>query len=202
MGPADTRAVGLSLQGIVETALDVVRHDGVSQLTMRRLAGRLGVRAPTLYHHVASKAQLLDLLSAEAFRTLQRPTGAYDDVTSLAQWTAQLRSDATALRDFYRRHPGLAAVVVAGQARHETKHDDIQGEARAPEMDALVRLGVPAVAASESIRAMAWWTMAALAADTGTGRSADHFEVGLDLMLTGVGMRLSGRPGVTQSGRV
>jgi len=187
---ADTRPVGLSLRAIVEAALDIVSRGGVGQLTMRRLAEDLGVRAPTLYHHVADKAQLLDLLSAEAFRSLPRMPEAYENIATLSQWTAQVRSDAIALGDFYRRHPGLAAVVSAGQAMHEVPHDESLGEARAPELDALIRLGVPRATAAKHIQAVAWWTMAAVAAEFGAGRSDGHFDMGLDLMLIGLETQL------------
>ena len=52
----------LTRERVVEEALAVIAHDGAQALTMRRLAGRLGVVPGALYHHVRNKQQLQDLL--------------------------------------------------------------------------------------------------------------------------------------------
>src|SRR5215467_14299144 len=43
---------------IVAAARDLVELEGADALTMRRLAERLGIRAPSLYKHVHDKAAL------------------------------------------------------------------------------------------------------------------------------------------------
>ncbi len=45
---------------IFEKALEIVDAEGLDALTMRRLAGDLGVEAASLYHHIADKQALLD----------------------------------------------------------------------------------------------------------------------------------------------
>jgi TetR/AcrR family transcriptional regulator, tetracycline repressor protein len=49
---------------IVAAALELLDDAGLAGLTLRRLADRLGIRAPTLYWHVRGKRELLDLLAA------------------------------------------------------------------------------------------------------------------------------------------
>src|ERR1700760_3630975 len=49
---------------IVAVALELLDEGGLDGLTLRRLADRLGIRAPTLYWHVRNKRELLDLLAA------------------------------------------------------------------------------------------------------------------------------------------
>jgi TetR/AcrR family tetracycline transcriptional repressor len=49
---------------IVAVALELLDEAGLDGLTLRRLADRLGIRAPTLYWHVRNKRELLDLLAA------------------------------------------------------------------------------------------------------------------------------------------
>jgi TetR/AcrR family tetracycline transcriptional repressor len=49
---------------IVAVALDLLDEAGLDGLTLRQLAARLGIRAPTLYWHVRDKRELLDLLAA------------------------------------------------------------------------------------------------------------------------------------------
>src|SRR5580704_7444894 len=47
---------------IVAAGLALLDEDGLEGLTLRRLAERLGIRAPTLYWHVRDKRELLDLM--------------------------------------------------------------------------------------------------------------------------------------------
>jgi TetR/AcrR family tetracycline transcriptional repressor len=48
---------------IVEMALDIVRDDGVEQLTMRRLADAVGLKLPAIYRLFANKQALLDAMA-------------------------------------------------------------------------------------------------------------------------------------------
>jgi AcrR family transcriptional regulator len=59
-------AVPERLAEIVEVARDVLESEGPEAFTMRNVAGRLGIRAPSLYKHVESKEALEALLIAEA----------------------------------------------------------------------------------------------------------------------------------------
>ena len=49
---------------IVAAGLALLDEGGLEGLTLRRLAGRLGIRAPTLYWHVRDKRELLDLMAS------------------------------------------------------------------------------------------------------------------------------------------
>ncbi len=55
-----TRRRGLSRHTVFATALAVIDRDGLQALTMRGLGKELGVEAMSLYHHVASKDDVLD----------------------------------------------------------------------------------------------------------------------------------------------
>jgi TetR/AcrR family transcriptional regulator, tetracycline repressor protein len=59
---------GLSKAVIVQAALDVLDEAGLEGLTVRAVAGRLGVQAPALYWHVRDKQQLLDEMGTEFWR--------------------------------------------------------------------------------------------------------------------------------------
>lgn len=54
------RAKPLSKNELYERALAIVDEEGLDALTMRRLARDVGVEAPSLYNHVASKEALID----------------------------------------------------------------------------------------------------------------------------------------------
>jgi TetR/AcrR family tetracycline transcriptional repressor len=53
----------LTREQVLDEALRLSDEKGLDGLSLRALAGRLGVQAPTLYWHVANKAALLDALS-------------------------------------------------------------------------------------------------------------------------------------------
>ena len=53
----------LSRDAIARAALDLLADSGLDGLTMRVVAGELGVRAPTLYWHVKNKAALVTELA-------------------------------------------------------------------------------------------------------------------------------------------
>jgi TetR/AcrR family transcriptional regulator, tetracycline repressor protein len=54
--------VAVTRDGIVAAGLALLDEGGLEGLTLRRLAERLGIRAPTLYWHVRDKRELLDLM--------------------------------------------------------------------------------------------------------------------------------------------
>lgn len=55
---------------IVASALALLEEQGAEALTMRGLAERLGIRAPSLYKHLASKADLETAVIAVGFEDL------------------------------------------------------------------------------------------------------------------------------------
>jgi AcrR family transcriptional regulator len=57
------RRAPLTRRRILEAALEVVDREGASALTMRRVAGELGVAAMSLYNHVGGREEILDGLS-------------------------------------------------------------------------------------------------------------------------------------------
>jgi TetR/AcrR family tetracycline transcriptional repressor len=58
----------LTKTAIVQAALDLLDDAGTDGLTLRALASRLGVQAPALYWHVASKQALLDEMATLIWR--------------------------------------------------------------------------------------------------------------------------------------
>ncbi|MDF2638459.1 MAG: TetR family transcriptional regulator [Novosphingobium lindaniclasticum] len=49
----------LDKQLIIDTALEIMRDDGIDGLTMRKLGARLNVRAPTLYWYFPDRATII-----------------------------------------------------------------------------------------------------------------------------------------------
>jgi AcrR family transcriptional regulator len=105
--PADDqdRRPQLTRERVVAEALAVIAEDGVQTLTMRSLAGRLGVVPGALYHHVRNKQQLHDLLLDGVLAEVDVHLD-----PSLA-WTQQLKVLAHRLRQVLERHPGIAGIL-------------------------------------------------------------------------------------------
>jgi AcrR family transcriptional regulator len=108
------------VRDVVAAARDLLEREGPDGLTMRRLADRLGIRAPSLYKHVESKEELEALLMAEAFRGMGRDL--HDAVASTGAGGSPTEALA-ALGSAYRRwalaHPHLYRLVTGGPLPRE-----------------------------------------------------------------------------------
>ncbi|MFI7310960.1 TetR/AcrR family transcriptional regulator C-terminal domain-containing protein [Streptomyces hygroscopicus] len=95
----------LSHERIIATAVELLDRDGVQKLSMRRLAERLGAHATSLYWHVATKEDVLDLALDAVFAELDLP-----DEHS-ASWQGDVEAFMTGLRSVLLRHPWAAALA-------------------------------------------------------------------------------------------
>ncbi|MGW5557452.1 TetR/AcrR family transcriptional regulator [Micromonospora sp. NPDC003944] len=93
----------LSLTRIATAAVELLDRDGVGQLTMRRLAEHLGVGTTTLYWHVDTKDDVLDLAVDTVFAE-SAPEQHSDD------WRADITAQLTDWRETLLRHPWSAAL--------------------------------------------------------------------------------------------
>lgn len=87
---------------ITAAALAVLDESGVDGLNMRAVADRLGTGAASLYRHVASKQDLLDLLVEDAVRGVRLPDPGMSWRTQLAVLAHGIRAVLTAHRDLAR----------------------------------------------------------------------------------------------------
>jgi TetR/AcrR family tetracycline transcriptional repressor len=85
------RRPALDRPAVVRAALELLDEVGLDALTMRALAGRLGVKAASLYRHVRDKEELLVLLADEVSGTIPL-------VTPQGPWKARLSELAHAVR--------------------------------------------------------------------------------------------------------
>jgi AcrR family transcriptional regulator len=74
--------VPLTLERIVDTAIAVIDSEGTAAVTMRRMAGDLGVVPSSLYVHVRSRDELLLLALEHVLEEIGLPeiTGTWDEV--------------------------------------------------------------------------------------------------------------------------
>jgi TetR/AcrR family tetracycline transcriptional repressor len=86
-----TTRAPVTRQSIVAAALELLADGGLEGVSFRRIAARLGVSAPTLYWHVDSKRQLMDLMAEEIARRDER---SYAGPADGQPWWEWLRADA------------------------------------------------------------------------------------------------------------
>lgn len=72
MSSAGRRGV-LSKAVIVNRAVDLAREEGLTAVTMRRIAADLGVEAMSLYHYIPTKATLLVLMADWSLSRVPQP---------------------------------------------------------------------------------------------------------------------------------
>ena len=61
--PARNNRSALSKAVVVDAAVELAARDGIDRLSIRKLAGHLGVEAMSLYYHVPSKVSLITLMA-------------------------------------------------------------------------------------------------------------------------------------------
>jgi TetR/AcrR family tetracycline transcriptional repressor len=81
--------VNLDRQTVVRAALGLLNKVGLDGLTVRKLAGELGVQAPALYWHFKNKEELLDEMATAMFTDAIRKSGSPVQETSWSEWTVE-----------------------------------------------------------------------------------------------------------------
>jgi AcrR family transcriptional regulator len=117
---------------IVEAARELLEQEGPEALSMRRVADRLGIRAPSLYEHVPSKQALEAALmsagfeeSAELFESAVR--GSSEPLAALA----------AAYRDFARSHPHLYRLMTDRPLPRDQLAAGVEARAARPVVEAV-----------------------------------------------------------------
>ena len=105
--PPARRTRGLSRERIVAAAIELVEAEGLSALSMARLAERLGCGTMSLYRHVANKDELVTFMLS----TAPDPPPTPDDPSD---WRGALTDWAAGLWDVYHRHPWVLQTAAAG----------------------------------------------------------------------------------------
>jgi AcrR family transcriptional regulator len=93
----------LNKQRVLRAAIKLADRDGIDAVTMRRLGRELGVKAMSLYNHVANKDDLLAGIADEVMAEIELP----DKRTN---WKKALRANAIARRDLLVRHPWASSL--------------------------------------------------------------------------------------------
>ncbi|MFF2494659.1 TetR/AcrR family transcriptional regulator [Agromyces sp. NPDC058064] len=120
------RRTPLSRERIIAAAMQVADEGGLAAVSMRSVGKALGAEAMSLYHHVAGKEELLDLLADAAFEEIPL-------LETDSPWRAAMVDRADAMRAVLTAHPWALGLLESrtnpGQAvmRH---HDRVLGVLR------------------------------------------------------------------------
>lgn len=95
----------LSQELIVRTGLDVLLREGLDAVSMRRVAQALGTGPASLYAHVATKDELLELMLDQVLEEVPLPA------PDPERWQDQIRDLLRDQVDAMLAHPGIAKVA-------------------------------------------------------------------------------------------
>ncbi|MEU5088855.1 TetR/AcrR family transcriptional regulator [Streptomyces sp. NPDC021356] len=107
------RAKPITVDAIVDAALDIVAREGYEALTMRRVAAALETGPASLYAHVVNKDDLDELLIGRLCTAIDLPE------PDPAAWREQITGICTQMRDLYLRYPGLSRAALAAAPTNE-----------------------------------------------------------------------------------
>jgi AcrR family transcriptional regulator len=110
--PGDSRVrpgpkPGVDVDRIVATAVEIAGTEGLSALSMRRVAAKLDVGVMTLYTYVPGKGELIDLMLDTVLGQLYPDEGA----VTAADWRVRLSAVAWVNWHHYLRHPWTLQVA-------------------------------------------------------------------------------------------
>lgn len=107
---------GLDAEAVVAAAAALADAEGLEAVTLARLAGDLGVRAPSLYAHVEGLPGLRRRLAARGAREL---AAALQEAAAGRAGSDALAAAGAAYRTYAREHPGTYAAAQGGLDRDD-----------------------------------------------------------------------------------
>jgi AcrR family transcriptional regulator len=96
----------LNRQRVLQAALDLADESGIEALSMRKLAQTLGVKAMSLYNHVANKDDIIDGIVDHVMGEIKVPR--LD-----LEWKLAMQQRATSAHQVLLRHPWATLPIVS-----------------------------------------------------------------------------------------
>ena len=107
---------------IVAAARELLEGEGREVLSMRNLAARLGIQAPSIYKHLPGKPALEAAIISAGFEELAEAFAETDSLPAFA----------TAYRAFALRHPHLYRLMTEGELARDLLVPGVEDRAAAP----------------------------------------------------------------------
>ena len=118
----------LSKEKIVDAAMAIVDDRGMSAMTTRAIAAHLGVGQASLYNHITSRDELLDLLNGRVLKGVDLSPLDHPD------WTEAVYGGTLAFLEALQRHPNMMGVLATRPAQtdpsltyYERMHERLRG---------------------------------------------------------------------------
>ncbi|OXM54199.1 TetR/AcrR family transcriptional regulator [Amycolatopsis alba] len=197
----------LTRDGIVATAVGILREEGLRKVTMRRLAQELDTGAASLYVYVRNAAELHAAILDELLGTIPSPS-------SEGGWRDRLERLLTAYTSMLLEYPGLALSALVARPSGENylrlvedllallAEGGVSAERRAWGIDILLQHATSTAAEHADQESPEDWDalaravrdadetaypqIAAHSADLLTGRPAQRMSWGLQVLITGI----------------
>jgi len=107
---------------IVAAARELLEEEGRDALSMRRLAARLGIQAPSIYKHLPGRPALEAAIISAGF----------EELAEAFAGTSSLTAFAAAYRAFAHRHPHLYRLMTEGELPRDLLAPGAEDSAAAP----------------------------------------------------------------------
>ena len=134
MASNDHRTLSPRAREIVAIALELLEEEGPDGLTMRRLAERIGIRAPSIYKHLPDKQTLQAAIISAGFElqadALEHALHDSDD---------PLAALARTYRQFAKTHPHLYRLMTERQLNRDLLTPGVENRAAQPLYQAVGR---------------------------------------------------------------
>lgn len=103
-----TKKRSLNRDKVLQTAVDIVRNDGLKALTLQRLAHDLNIRTQSLYNYISNLDELIALIGAHLINQLRQKI--IDGIVGLSGKEALIRF-ADIAREFLIAEGSLAMII-------------------------------------------------------------------------------------------
>jgi TetR/AcrR family tetracycline transcriptional repressor len=101
----------LSRSKIVDAALEMIDEEGSDQLTIRKLARRLGVQGPSIYYYFSDRDELFAAIGLTLLQDVKIPR------RRSQKWTDWLVQDSIAYFRAVEAHPNVASILFERRTR-------------------------------------------------------------------------------------
>lgn len=105
-GSDTTPHLPLSRERVLRAALQLADEGGIESLSMRKVAEALGVRAMSLYNHVANKDDMIDGIVDRVVSDIELPRFDLD-------WKTAMRRRAISAHEVLLKHPWAAMAIMS-----------------------------------------------------------------------------------------
>lgn len=191
--------MALTQDSIIAASLGILDEFGLADLTMRRVASELDVKAGALYWHFPNKQTLLAAVADQVLAGLEEPDGRSDIAEWLTSWADRFRQLLLAHRDAAELVASalalrLGAVDPCESGRLRLEELGLGGD----EADATMQAHLHFVL-GHTVEEQTRSQLVALGVleHADTDRSERHFATGVALLVNGVSQVLSATDGIS-----